>query len=90
MPVLESVVTESTVAALVLSDVKLIVAFVTGWPNWSKARAVNCVDCPVIRLEDEGEMLTLVKCDGQLPKAVPSTRVPGLKSRPPLPCAVEC
>ena len=90
MPVFGSVVVESTVAALVLSDANVIVSPVMGRPNWSKDCAVNCVDCPTMTLADGGEMAMLVNRAGQLPKGVPSTFRPAVNLRPLAPVAAIC
>src|ERR1051325_1005018 len=90
MPVARSVVTESTVATVRLSEAKVIVAEVMGLPNWCRACAVNCVDPPTTTLDDGGEMLTPVSRDWQLPKGAPLTRVPGENLLPPAPVAVVC
>src|ERR1043165_6868697 len=76
-PVVELIVTESTVATSVLSEVKLISTFVIGRPYSSNACAVNGVVCPTVTLAGCGAIVTVVRWPGQFPNGVPFTRKPG-------------
>src|ERR1700738_150648 len=83
IPVPELVDVESIVAAIVLSDAKVIVPPVIARANWSKGWSVNCVVCPTLMLAVGGEIVTVAGCPGQLPKGVPSTFRPAENLRAP-------
>ena len=59
VPVPDVALTESTVATVVLFDAKEIVTPPMGWPNWSRACAVNCWVCPASMVAEVGEIVTL-------------------------------
>src|SRR5438128_5380236 len=82
--------TKSTVATVVLSELKLIATPAIARPYSSKAWEVNGVDCPAVMPFELGEIVTVVMWPGQFPNGTPFTRKPGEKVWPFAPEAAVC